>query len=115
MPDKFDDLRARVQCLKRDADALAQEIEQFAGVPRGGRSALTEAELLRIVERAIDIYEAQSPRPPHVTIKEAAKTLGLSRQTVSKMLHAGQFKHNKCGLIPIEQIDAALASRASDA
>jgi hypothetical protein len=34
--------------------------------------------------------------------------LGLSRHTVSKMLKAGQFKLNKCGLIPVEQVDAAL-------
>jgi len=58
--------------------------------------------------RALEIYAARHPRPSQVTIKQAADMLGLSRHTVSKMVHAGQFRLNKCGLIPIEQVDAAL-------
>ena len=62
----------------------------------------------KTVIRALELYAARHPRPPQVTIKQAAEMLGLSRNTVSKMLHAGQFKLNKCGMIPIEQVDAAL-------
>lgn len=58
--------------------------------------------------KALELYNARHPRPAHVTITQAAEMLGLSRKTVSKMLHAGQFRLNKCGLIPIEQVDAAL-------
>lgn len=63
---------------------------------------------LELLERAFEFYEARRPRPAQVTIGQAAEMLGLSRWTVSKMLRAGQFKLNKCGLIPIEQVDKAL-------
>lgn len=63
---------------------------------------------LQMAIRAVQLFEERPPRPPHVTIKQAAEMLGLSRHTVSKMVHAGQFKLNKCGRIPIEQVDAAL-------
>ena len=43
-----------------------------------------------------------------MTITQAAEMLGLSRHTVSKMVRAGQLKLNRCGLIPIEQVDAML-------
>jgi hypothetical protein len=59
---------------------------------------------------ALEIFSARHPRPPHVTILQAAEMLGLSRWTVSKMVKMGQFRLNKCGLIPIEQVDAALQS-----
>ena len=58
--------------------------------------------------KALELYAARHPRPAHVTIKQAAEMLGKSRNTISKMLHAGQFKLNKCGMIPIEQVDAML-------
>lgn len=63
---------------------------------------------IEMLERAFEFYEARRPRPTQVTIGQAAEMLGLSRWTVSKMLRAGQFKLNKCGLIPIEQVDKAL-------
>lgn len=62
----------------------------------------------RLALKALELFRARHPRPSHVTITQAAEMLGKSRNTVSKMLHAGQFKLNKCGMIPIEQIDAAL-------
>lgn len=61
-----------------------------------------------LIERAWAVYESRRPRPCHVTITQAAEMLGLSRHTVSKMVRGGQFKLNHCGLIPIEQVDAAL-------
>jgi len=63
---------------------------------------------IEIVDLAIKRYAERKPRPSHVNILQAAEMLGLSRWTVSKMVKMGTFKLNKCGLIPIEQIDAAL-------
>jgi excisionase family DNA binding protein len=76
--------------------------------PKYHASAVIESDVLRIAARAVQIYAEKHPRPPHVTIKQAAEMLGLSRNTVSKMVHTGMFKLNMCGLIPIEQVDAAL-------
>ncbi|WP_243772069.1 helix-turn-helix domain-containing protein [Burkholderia anthina] len=36
--------------------------------------------------------------------------LGLSRATVHKLMNAGKLRYNKCGQIPIEQVDALLPS-----
>ena len=33
--------------------------------------------------------------------------LGLSRATVSRLVKAGALRLNKCGMIPIEEIDRA--------
>ncbi|AXF09720.1 DNA-binding protein [Paraburkholderia graminis] len=69
----------------------------------------TEEEILTMAGRAVDLYEAQSPRPVHLTIKQAATMLNVSSPTVSKMLKSGQLRFNRCGRIPIEQIDLAIA------
>jgi excisionase family DNA binding protein len=39
---------------------------------------------------------------------QAAEMLGISRHTVSKMVHTGKLRLNGCGLIPISQVDALL-------
>lgn len=78
-------------------------------------AAISEGDVLRIAMRGVQFYADSHPRPPQVTMKDAAAMLGIGRQTVSKMVKFGTFKLNRCGLIPIEQIDAALASRANDA
>ena len=57
---------------------------------------------------AVQIYAQRHPRPPHVTMTQAAAMLDLSRPTVRKLVHSGRLKLNGCGLIPIEQIDALL-------
>lgn len=69
-------------------------------------AAMSEAE--QIARRAVQLYAESHPRPPHVTITQAAEILGLSRQTVAKMVRAGQMKLDRCGRIPIEQVDAML-------
>jgi len=66
------------------------------------------SEIEQAARRAVQLYAESRPRPPHVTMIQAGEMLGLSRHTISKMVKAGQFKLNKCGLIPIEQVDAAL-------
>lgn len=63
---------------------------------------------LKMAARAVQLYAERHPRPVQVTIIQAAEMLGLSRHTVSKMVKTGQIKLNKCGLIQIEQVDAAL-------
>lgn len=63
---------------------------------------------IEMAVKAVQIYAERHPRPCQVTITQAAEMLGLSRHTVSKMVRAGQFKLNGCGLIPIEQVDRAL-------
>lgn len=61
--------------------------------------------------KALELFSARHPRPVHVTITQAAEMLGLSRRTVGKMVKCGQIRLNKCGLIPVEQIDAAIEAR----
>ncbi|HKT63470.1 MAG TPA: DNA-binding protein [Burkholderia sp.] len=64
-------------------------------------------ELKQIVRLAVRQYVETHPRPTHVTQMQAAEMLGISRWTVSKMVKAGDLKLNRCGLIPIEEIDKA--------
>ncbi|KVE31535.1 hypothetical protein WS68_16785 [Burkholderia sp. TSV86] len=61
------------------------------------------------MRRAMQLYAETHPRPTQVTQLQAAEMLGISRHTVSKMVKMGQFKLNKCGMIPIELIDEARA------
>ena len=68
--------------------------------------SMNEAE--QIARRAVQIYAESHPRPLHVTMTQAAEILGLSRQTVAKMVRAGQMRLDRCGRIPIEQVDAML-------
>lgn len=58
--------------------------------------------------RAVQIYAERHPRPVQVNQKQAADMLGVSARTVYNMIKAGTFKLNRCGMIPIEQIDKAL-------
>lgn len=113
MTKAIDELRAAAVRLKRDVDELVRRIEEL---PRAEADLIRrdasrpEEQVLFIAQRAVDLYAARRPRPVQVTMTQAAEMLGLSRHTVSKMLRAGQFKLNKCGLIPIEQVDRALAN-----
>jgi hypothetical protein len=59
---------------------------------------------------AVKTYAELHPRPVHVTQKQAAQMLHLSVGTIRKMIATGGLKLNKFGLIPIGQIDMALAS-----
>lgn len=61
-----------------------------------------------LIERAWTIYESRRPRPCQVNQKQAAEMLGVSPRTIYNMIRAGTLKLNKCGMIPIEMIDAAL-------
>ena len=59
---------------------------------------------------AVEVYAGLHPRPCHVTQKQAAEMLDLSVGTIRKMVAAGGLRLNKFGLIPIHQIDLALAA-----
>jgi len=69
-----------------------------------------EGRELAIAIRAVQLYAERHPRPLQVTQIQAAEMLGISRWTFSKMVKFGHFKLNKCGMIPIEQVDQALAA-----
>lgn len=66
---------------------------------------------LRIALKAIQLYAETHPRPPHVNQQQAATMLHLSHVTVRKMIRAGDIKTNAAGLIPISEIDRAIAIR----
>ncbi|KVU10699.1 hypothetical protein WK62_05405 [Burkholderia ubonensis] len=66
------------------------------------------SEELTIARRAVQLYAETHPRPPQVNQKQAAEMLGVSARTVHNMIKAGTLKLNRCGMIPIDQIDAVL-------
>lgn len=65
---------------------------------------------IEIAVKAVQIYAESHQRPSHVTQKQASEMLKLSVPTVRKMVAVGTLKLNKCGLIPISEIDFALAA-----
>lgn len=65
---------------------------------------------LEIAEAAVRRYAESRPRPAHVTQMQAAEMLGLSRATVSRMVRAGTIRLNKCGMIPIVEIDRVIGA-----
>lgn len=70
----------------------------------------TSIDELKTAVRAVQIYAERHPRPPHVTMTQAAQMLDLSRATVRKLVNSGKLRMNGCGLIPIEQVDALLVA-----
>lgn len=65
---------------------------------------------IQLAIKAVQMALESHPRPLHVTQKQAAEMLGLSVPTIRKMVASGTLKLNKCGLIPISQIDLAMAA-----
>lgn len=63
--------------------------------------------------KAVQLYAELHPRPSHVTQKQAAEMTGRSEPTIRKMVRTGIFTLNEFGLIPIAQIDRALAPKAA--
>jgi predicted DNA-binding protein (UPF0251 family) len=62
---------------------------------------------IEIAVEAVRIYEARHPRPTQVNQKQAAEMLGVSARTVHTLIKNGVLKLNRCGLIPVEMVDAA--------
>jgi hypothetical protein len=65
---------------------------------------------LTVAIKAVQMYAELHPRPSQVTQKQAAEMIGKSVPTVRKMVACGTFKLNDCGLIPIHQVDLAIAA-----
>ncbi|CAB4147276.1 Helix-turn-helix domain containing protein [uncultured Caudovirales phage] len=64
---------------------------------------------LRIATRAVRLYAESHPRPTQVTQTQAAEILGVAPRTVRRYIRAGKLKLNRCGLVPIETVDAMRA------
>lgn len=73
-------------------------------------TVLSREEIVAIAIDAVRRYAETHPRPPHVTKTQAAEMLGVSRPTLAKLIAAGALRLNRCGLIPIGEVDSALAS-----
>ncbi|MFJ1214533.1 DNA-binding protein [Burkholderia pyrrocinia] len=90
---------------------LRSRIAALQPIDRSDRTAMcVQGRELSIAILAVQLYAERHPRPLQVTQLQVAEMLGISRWTVSKMVKGGQLKLNRCGLIPIEQIDRAIAS-----
>jgi hypothetical protein len=72
------------------------------------QEGMIERAAARAAALAVDLYATRHPRPPHVSVVQAAEMLGLDRHTVSKLCRQGVLQRNATGLIPIEQVDRAL-------
>lgn len=57
--------------------------------------------------KVIALFRTTCPMPTQVSQTQAAEMLGLSRQTVSKLVKQGTLKLNKCGMIPTELVLSA--------
>lgn len=66
---------------------------------------------LDIAIKAVRAYAEMHPRPTQVNQTQAAQMLGLSHPVVRKLVRNGVLPLNDCGLIPVEAIDRARASR----
>ena len=51
-------------------------------------------------------------RPEQYNITDAGKVLGVTRQTVSKLISAGNIKLNSCGKIPASEIDRVISAKS---
>lgn len=68
-------------------------------------------EQLETAIKAVQLYAETHPRPTHVNQGQAAEMLNLSYPTIRKLVRCGTLPLNDFGLIPIEAIDRARASR----
>lgn len=67
-------------------------------------------ELLEVAQTAVRLYAETHPRPSHVNQCQAAEMVNLSRVTINRMVRKGTIKLNRCGLIPITEIDSLISS-----
>jgi len=68
---------------------------------------------IEIAIKAVQLYAEQHPRPSSVTQVQAAEMIGISRETVRKMIRQGRIKMNEVGMIPVCEIDRVLAPKAA--
>lgn len=69
-------------------------------------------QILETAVAAVRLYAESHPRPSTVTQAQAAEMMGVSPQTMGKLVRtSGLFTLNEAGRIPIWQVDAAIAGR----
>lgn len=61
---------------------------------------------IRVAAMAVRLYAETHPRPTQVTQRQAAEILGVTPRTVQNYIRSGKLRLNKCGHLPIEEIDA---------
>lgn len=66
-----------------------------------------EALALQIAAAAVRLYAEGHPRPTHVNQVQAQQMLGCGKGKIASLVAAGVLPLNRCGLIPIECVDAA--------
>lgn len=59
----------------------------------------------------MQVADGTHPRPTQVSQTQAAEILGVSTRAVRHYIRAGRLKLNRCGMLPIEAIDAIRAPR----
>ena len=67
-------------------------------------------DIINIAFLAVRHYAETHPRPTHVNQTQAAKMLGISPQTMGKIVRTKNLL-NECGMIPIEKIDQLRAAK----
>ena len=75
------------------------------------QQTLCQATMLDIAFQAVRLYAETHPRPLHVTQGQAAEILGISMDSLLKMMSAKKLRLNECGLIPISDLDRVISSR----
>ena len=68
---------------------------------------------IEIALKAVQLYAETHPRPSHVTQVQAAEMIGISRETVRKMIRQGRIRMNEAGMIPVSEIDRVLAPKVA--
>lgn len=73
---------------------------------------ISQNAMLELAFQAVRLYAETHPRPLHVTLGQAAEMLGVPMDSLMKLMSGKKLRLNECGLIPIGDIDLAIASRA---
>jgi excisionase family DNA binding protein len=72
---------------------------------------MSDEKTLSVALKAVSLYAEAHPRPSQLTQGQAAEMLNKSIPTVRKMIRSGSIRLNRCGMIPVSEIDRALAAR----
>jgi predicted DNA-binding protein (UPF0251 family) len=80
---------------------------------RNGEAGDSSVIEIEIALKAVQLYAEMHPRPSHVTQVQAAEMIGISRETVRKMIRQGRIRMNEAGMIPVSEIDRVLAPKVA--
>ena len=80
-------------------------------MPINAPLTLAPADALHIATLAVQRYAETHPRPSSVTQKEAARMIGISGATLSRLVRSGKIKLNDVAGVPISEVDRVLAAR----